>query len=99
MKNMHTAKEIRMRAHGHAPVWRIPLGVGRANDDTGWHQQMNAWWTAQQAARHDTKLATFRARWDAQRETVRRLHADATIDLVASTHACSITTALCALAI
>ena len=88
-----------MRVHGHASVWRIPLGVGRANDDTGWHQQMKAWWTAHKAARHDAKLATLSARWDGQREAVRPLHTDAAIDLVASTHACSITTALCALAI
>ena len=64
----------------------------------GWYQQLKEWWAAHQAARHDAKLATLRARWDARREAVRPLRADAAIDMVASTHAFSTTTALCDLA-
>jgi hypothetical protein len=88
-----------MRAHGHASVWRIYLGVGRATDDQGWYQQLQEWWAAHKAARHDAKLATLRARWDARREAVRPLPTDAARDMVASMHACSTTTALCALAL
>jgi len=88
-----------MRAHGQTTVWGTPIGVGRATDGQGWYQQVNDWWAAHQAAHHDEKLATLRARWDARREAVRPLPADAAIDMVASTHACSTTTALCALGV
>jgi len=88
-----------MRAHGHASVWRTHSGVGRANDDKGWYQQLKAWWATQKAARHDARLAALNARWDAGREAVRVLHADAAIDMVASTHAFSTTTTLCDLAV
>ena len=87
-----------MRAHGHASVSRIHIGVGRATDDKGWYQQLRAWWAAHKAARREANLVRLNARWDAQREAVRPLQTDAAIDMVASTHACSTTTALCALA-
>ena len=84
-----------MRAYGHASVWRTHIGVGRATDRKGWSQQLKAWWVAHKAARHDAKLATLKTRWDARREAVRPLRADAGIDMVASTHAFSTTTTLC----
>jgi hypothetical protein len=87
-----------MRADGHVSVWRTHIGVGRATDGQGWYQQLKEWWTTHKAARHDATLATLNARWDARREAVRVLHADAAIDMVASAHGCSTTTALCALA-
>jgi hypothetical protein len=95
----HEAWEMIMRAHGHASVWRMHIGVGRATDSKGWYQQLTEWWVAHKAARHDAKLATLSARWDARREAVHPLHADAAIDMVASTHACSTTTALCNLGV
>ena len=88
-----------MRAHGHASVWRTHIGVGRATDSEGWYQQLTEWWVAHKAARYDARLATLKARWDARREAVRPLHADAAVDMVASTHACSTTTALCNLGV
>jgi hypothetical protein len=88
-----------MRAHGHASVWRTHIGVGRARDTKSWYEQIRDRWAASKAARHDAKLATFRARWDAKREAVRPVHADAAIDMVASTHAFPTTTALCILAV
>jgi hypothetical protein len=88
-----------LRAYGHASVWRMHIGVGRATDGKGWYQQLTEWWAAHQAARHDAMLATLRARWDARREAVRPLHADAAIDMVASTHAFSTTKALCDLTV
>jgi hypothetical protein len=88
-------KEITMHANGHTTVWGTHIGVSRATDGKGWYQQLKEWWAAHKAARHDTRLATLRARWDARREAVHPLHADAAIDMVASTHAFSTTTALC----
>ena len=84
-----------MHATGHTTVWGTPIGVSRATDGKGWYQQLTECWAAHRAARHDAKLATLRARWDARREAVRPLDADAAIDMVASTHAFSTTTALC----
>ena len=55
---------------------------------------MKAWWAAHKAVREDAKLAGLRAHWDARHEAVRPLHADAAIDMVASTHAFSTTRAL-----
>jgi hypothetical protein len=83
-----------MHATGHTTVWETHIGVGRATDGKGWYQQLKECWAAHKAARHDAKLATLRARWDARREAVRPLQADAAIDMVASTHACSTTRVL-----
>jgi hypothetical protein len=91
--------EVVMSAHGHTTVWGTHSDVGRTINGQSWYQQVKAWWTTHQAARQDVKLVMLRAHWDAQREAVRPLHADAAIDMVASTHACSTTTALCALAV
>jgi hypothetical protein len=88
-------KELTMHANGQTTIWGTHIGVSRATDEKGWYQQLTEWWAAHKAARHDAKLATLRARWDARREAVRPLHADAAIDMVASTHAFSTTTALC----
>jgi hypothetical protein len=88
-----------MRVHGHTSVWRIHIGVGRATDDTGWHQHLRAWWAAHKAARRNANLMRLNAHRDAQREAVRPLQTDAAIDMVASTHACSTTTVVCALAL
>jgi hypothetical protein len=88
-------KEITMHVNGQTTVWGTPIGVGRATDTKSWYQQIRDQWTAYKAARYDATLATLRARWDARYEAVRPLHADAAIDMVASTHAFSTTTALC----
>ena len=84
-----------MSAHGHTTVWGTHIGVGRTNDDTGWHQQLREWWTAHKATRRDAHLASLNARWDARREAVRPLHTDAALDMIARAHAFSTTTALC----
>jgi hypothetical protein len=88
-----------MRAYGHASVWMMHIGVGRANDDKGWYQQRKAWWADHTAARHEAKRAALNARWNARREAVHPLYADAAIDMVASTDAFSTTAVLCALAV
>jgi hypothetical protein len=73
----------------------MPVGIGRVRDAKSWYQQMKQWRAAHMAARHGAKLATLKARWDVTREAVHPFNADAALDMVASTHACSTTTALC----
>jgi hypothetical protein len=92
-------KEITMHANGQTTVWGTHIGVSRARDTKSWYQQIRDQWTAYKAARHDAKLAMLRARWDTRREAVRAIHAEAAIDMVASTHACSTTTAFCDLGV
>jgi hypothetical protein len=88
-----------MRAHGHAFVWRTHSGVGRANDDKGWYQQLKESWVAHKAARHDAKLATLTARWDAKREVVTPFHAEAAPELAAAHRTLSVATMLYGLAV
>jgi hypothetical protein len=83
-----------MRGQGQASVGRTHLGSGCARDHKRWSHQLRSWWTAHQAARHHARLATLTVRWDATREAVRPLHADAAIDMIALTHASSTATAL-----
>jgi hypothetical protein len=92
-------KEITMHATGHTTVWGTHIGVGRVTDSKGWYQQLKAWWAARKAARQEAELASLTARWNAKREAVRSLHAHAAIDMVASIHACSTTTALSSLSV
>jgi hypothetical protein len=96
---MPAAKEMIMRAQGQTPVWGTPIGIGRTTDGQSWYQQVHAWWATHKATRQEATLATLRAHWDARREAVRPLHAAAAIDMVASTHAFSTTTALCNLSV
>ena len=88
-----------MHANGHTTVWGTPIDVGRTRNAKGWYQRMKEWWAAHKAARQEATLASLRAHWDARREAVRPLHPDAAIDMVASTHAFSTTTALCNLGV
>jgi hypothetical protein len=88
-----------MHANGHTSVWGTHIGVGRARDVKGWYHELKDWWLAHKATRHEARLATLKTRWNARREVVHPLHADAALDLVASTHAFSITTTLCDLAL
>jgi hypothetical protein len=84
-----------MQAHGHTTVCGTHVGIGSATDAKGWYHQLKEWWADQKAARHEAKLAALNARWNARREVVRPLHADAAVDMVAPTHAFSTTTTLC----
>jgi hypothetical protein len=84
-----------MHANGHTTVWGTPIDVSPTRDAKEWSQQLKVWWAAHQGARQEATPARLRAHWDARREAVRPAHADAAIDMVASTHACSTTMARC----
>jgi len=98
-RSTQAKKEIIMRTHGHTTVWGIHLGLGRANDAKSWYKQLKEWRAAREAMRHERKIAALTARWDAKREAVRPLHADAAADMVTAPYARSTITALCALGI
>jgi hypothetical protein len=49
--------------------------------------------------RREARLAALAARWDARRETLKPLRADAASDLVAPAHVFSTTTTLCDLGV
>jgi hypothetical protein len=78
-----------MRAHGHTTVWGTHIGIGRARGDASWYQQVKEWWQAHKIERQQTKLAALNACWDAEREVVRPLRAEAALEMVAAQHAFS----------
>jgi hypothetical protein len=78
-----------MRAHGQASVWRTPIAIGQATDAKGGYQQLRAWWLARKAAREQARLAALTACWDARREALKPLRADAAAEMVAAEHAFS----------
>jgi hypothetical protein len=88
-----------MATHGHTTTWGTHIGVGRATDTKSWYAQMKAWWATHKAARHDARLATLKAHWDARREAVRSFCADAAIDMVPPAHRDATARALCELSL
>ena len=83
-----------MPVHGHTTTWGAHIGLGRARDAKGWYEHLQAWWAAHKAMRDEARLATFRARGDATRETLKPCRAEAAADMVAAKHAFSTATAL-----
>lgn len=73
-----------MSVHGHATVWGTPISIGCAKDPKCWYQQLKEWWTAHKAARQEAHLAAIAARWDAKREALKPLPADAAADMAAA---------------
>jgi hypothetical protein len=84
-----------MHAHRHTTAWGIHIGGRRARNVKGQYHELKDWWAAHKTARHEARLATLKARCNAKCEAVRPLHAATALDLVASTHAFSTTTAIC----
>jgi hypothetical protein len=83
-----------MRSHGHATVWGTHAGIGRARGGASWYQQLKDWWQAHKTERHEAKLAALNAYWDAEREVVRPLRAEAASEMVVAQHAFSTAVAL-----
>ena len=71
-----------MRVHGHTITWGTQTGVGGASCKAEWYQQIRAWWAARREARRQAQFAAFEHRWDARREVVRPLPADAVLETV-----------------
>jgi hypothetical protein len=83
-----------MWSHGHTTVWGTHIGVGRASDRASWYQHLKEWWQARASARQQARLAALNACWDAKREAIRSLRADAAPDMVVAQHAFSTATRL-----
>jgi hypothetical protein len=84
-----------MTVHGHTATWGTHIGVGRANEAKRWYAPFKAWL----AARHDARRLALNARWDARREAVRPLRADAAIDMVPPAHVHAAARAYCELSL
>jgi hypothetical protein len=91
-------KEVIMRSHAHTATWGTHIGVGHGHDAKRWYEHLKAWWTAHKAIRREARLAAIAARWDATREALTPLRADAAVDMVAAEHAFTAATTLYGLA-
>ena len=91
-------EEMMMHTHGNATTWGTPMSVG-TGDGKGWYQQLRDWWTAHHTARRQATLDALHGCWDASREAVRPLRAEAAIDIALTQGALSIATQPFALAI
>jgi hypothetical protein len=83
-----------MRSHGHTTAWGTHIGVGRISDRPRWFEQLKEWWAARASARQQARLTALNAYWDAKREAVRPLRAEAAPEMAAAQHALSMATML-----
>jgi hypothetical protein len=81
-----------MQPDGHATEWGTHTGVGPASGAKRWYQQLQHWWTARKAMRRDAGLPSLDAYWDARREAVKPLRAEAAIDIAGTQCALSMAT-------
>ena len=88
-----------MRAYGHASVWRMHIGVGRATGGKGWYQQLRERWTAHKAARQQANLEALHHCWDAKREAVTPRRIEATPEMASAHHSISVATMFYGLAL
>jgi hypothetical protein len=88
-----------MRAQGQTTVWGNHITVGRAKHRAGWLQQLRDWCPRYKATRRDTKFAALNGCWDAHREVLIPVGADAAAEMAAAHGALSVATQLYGLSV
>ena len=88
-----------MRAKGQTTVWGNHIPVGRAKHSSGWLQQWRDWWTLYKATRQNTKFKSLEGCWDAHREVLIPVRADAAAEMAAAHGALSLATQLYGLSV
>ena len=73
-----------MRASGQTTVWGNQITVGRPKHQAGWLQQLRVWWAGYNTTRRQTKLAALNSCWDAQREVLIPMRAEAAPEMAAA---------------
>lgn len=81
-----------MQGHGHTTEWVTHKGGSSASGAKRWYQQLQHWWTARKAVHRDAKLPSLDVYWDARREAVKPLRAEAAIDMARDQRALSMAT-------
>jgi hypothetical protein len=83
-----------MRAHGYTTVWGSHISVGRARHSTGWLQQLREWWVVYKVARRHAQLEALNGCWDANREVLKPIRAEAATEMAAAQGGLSVATQL-----
>jgi hypothetical protein len=79
-----------MHTNTQTTVWGTPIGIGRARETKSWSQQLRDWWTAHKMARQQAKRDALHRCWDAKREAVTSLRAEAAPEMAAAHSAHSV---------
>ena len=70
-------------------MWGTDEGAGRTGAGIGWYQHLRQWWQTHKALSQQARRNVLNARWDAKREVVRPLHAEAASEMLAAQHSFS----------
>jgi hypothetical protein len=77
-------EEMLMSAHGQTTMWGTDENISQAGASVGWYQYLRQWWQTHKALRQQVRREILNARWDAKREVVRPIHAEAAAEMLAS---------------